>query len=61
MNNLEDEYFHNGFLVHEFKGVFTDVVTDIAEIAEPMLIAVSCIDKRIRLISMVEKKVMGVF
>ena len=57
----EEEYFYNGFLVHEFKGLHKDVIMDCIEIASPLLIATACIDKNIRLISLAEKKIMGVF
>ena len=40
--------------------MFRDIITDVEEIAEPMLIAVACIDKLIRIISMKEKKIMGI-
>lgn len=57
----EEEYFYDGFLVHEYADIHKDVIMDIAEINVPLLIATGCIDKLIRLISLKEKKVVGIF
>ena len=47
--------------MHEFKNLHQDVIMDCVEISFPLLIATACIDKNIRLISLSEKKVMGIF
>lgn len=38
-----------------------DVVTDVIELANPLLIATACLDKQIRIISLREKRVIGHF
>ena len=58
---LEEEYFHDGFLVQEFVDIHKDVIMDVAEIPDPLVIATACIDKMVRLISLKEKKVVGIF
>lgn len=79
-HDQHEEYFWNGFLVHEFyrepdprdpydvqlagvkgKSLHPDVIVDLCEIHSPMLIATASLDKRIRLISLQEKKVIGEF
>jgi len=47
---MEEEYFYDGFLVHQFKkDIHNDAVLDICEIMSPLLIATACMDKYIRL------------
>ena len=66
-----EEYFHDGFLVHEFYekknvsfkrlSIHKDVIKDVCEIKSPLLIATACLDKLIRLISLKEKIIIGIF
>lgn len=39
----------------------SDVIMDVVEIVNPLLMATACIDKNIRLISLKEKRIMGIF
>ena len=61
----QEEYFYDGFLVHVFgkdtENNHTDLITDVCEIANPLVIATACMDKLIRLISLTSKRVIGVF
>lgn len=67
-NAQHEEYFWNGFLVHEYRqsrgrgpSIHTDVIMDVCEIQAPLLIATACLDKLIRLISLQEQKEIGKF
>ena len=61
----QEEYFFDGFLVHVFgkdtENNHTDMITDVKEIANPLIIATACMDKLIRFISLTQKRVIGVF
>ena len=59
---MEEEYFYDGFLVHQFdKKSHTDAVLDICEIVSPLLIATACMDKAIRLYMLKDHKLIGIF
>jgi hypothetical protein len=58
----EEEYFHPPFMVSEFpKTMHTDTIQDVTECFDPMLVITACMDSLIRLISMNERKLVGVF
>ena len=46
---------------HAYEKMHTDIIFDVCEILTPLLVATACMDKAIRLISLKEKKVVGVF
>ena len=68
---MTEEYFHDGFLVFEFKesglygengkNMHSDRIQDVCEIKSPLLIATACFDKQVRLISLQDKKLVGIF
>ena len=62
-NPLEEEYFHQCFLVYEFKNDLQhqDTICDMCEIASPQLVVTACLDKIVRLFQLQEKKLIGVF
>jgi hypothetical protein len=59
-NLIDEEYYHDGLLVCELK-MHKDLITDVCEILNPLLVATSCMDKKLRLISLQERKVVGCF
>jgi WD40 repeat protein len=61
LNAQEEEYFFEGFLTHVMEGVHRDIICDVCELRSPLLIATACLDKIIRLISLKDQKVIGVF
>jgi hypothetical protein len=46
---------------HVFLGMHTDLIFDVCEVRNPMLVVTACMDKLIRLISLKDKKVVGIF
>ena len=70
-----EDYHYEAFLVHRYQNdrlrdgekrkpqqyFHTKTILDVCEIKSPLLMATACMDKYIRLISMREKRVEGIF
>ena len=61
------EFYYSAFLVHTYdrndngEVVHHDVILDAIEVLQPMLVATASVDKLIRLISLKERRIVGVF